>query len=102
MGYDTAMYKNMVNIDTKNNLKRSLILLSKNDRRKMFIVIIIHTLLALLDLLGVIIIGVIGALSIAGVASVTPNSKIQNFLSYVGLENNTFQNQIFFLLYPLL
>jgi ABC-type multidrug transport system fused ATPase/permease subunit len=97
MGYDAAMYKNTVNIYTKNNLKRSLMLLSKNDRRKIFIVIIIHTLLALLDLLGVIIIGVIGALSIAGVASVTPNSKIQNFLSYVELENNTFQNQIFFL-----
>ena len=69
-------------------ISRSMVLLNKKDRMKIFAVAVIQVLFGLLDLFSVIIIGLLGALSISGVKSQEPTARVQNFLEFLNWPQN--------------
>ncbi len=71
--------------------------LTRTERRKYSLVVIIQALLGFLDLFGVAIIGAIGAISIRGVNSQPTNSSIQRLLSLIGLADDSLQTQVIIL-----
>ena len=75
-------------------LFRSFAILPKDDQPKLIAVTILQMGLNLLDLIGVAIIGLIGALSVQGVQSSSPTGRIQSLLTYLHLENLSFQKQV--------
>ena len=78
---------------TASVLNRSFLILSKNDRKKVFIAVLIQVTISLLDLLGVAAIGLLGALSVIGIQSGTSNGKIESLLQAIHIENQTLQAQ---------
>ena len=68
--------------------------LSKNDQRKVLIVVILQVFLGFLDLLGVATVGVLGSLAIRGIQSSTAEGRVGQILGSLQMENLTFQNQI--------
>jgi len=72
-------------------LGRAFSILSRDDRRKVFAVVIIQILLGLLDLAGVAIFGVLGALAVTGVGSRAPGNRVSTFLETIGLSNFNLQ-----------
>jgi ATP-binding cassette, subfamily B, bacterial PglK len=68
--------------------------LNKNDRRKVFFVIILQIFSGLFDLLAIAIIGLLGSLAVSGVQSQDPDSEIIAILSYLKLSNFDFQSQV--------
>ena len=72
---------------------RSMLLLNKKDRVKIFAVAVIQIFFGLLDLVSVIIIGLLGALSISGVKSQEPTERAQSVLEFLNLSDETFQYQ---------
>jgi len=75
-------------------LGRAFSILSRDDRRKVFAVVIIQILLGLLDLAGVAIFGVLGALAVTGVGSRAPGNRVSTFLETIGLSNFNLQSQV--------
>ena len=73
---------------------RSSRLLSRNDQRKIFVVLIIQIGLGLLDLIAVAAVGILGALAVNGVQSRGPGDRVSNFLEFFGLASLSFQNQV--------
>lgn len=73
---------------------RSLRVLTRADKKKLFISASVQVFLSALDLAGVAIIGILGALSVNGVASLKPGSRIERFLSLVNLSDYSFQTQV--------
>jgi len=69
-------------------------ILSPTDKRKYWMVLIVQSLLGFLDLVGVAILGIIGALALRGVQAQAPNPHIVQFLEFIGLHNQSLQNQI--------
>ncbi len=76
---------------------KSAHLLPKRDRQKVVAVIILQISFGLLDLLGIAIIGMLGALTINGVQSQQPGNRVSAVLSFLNIENLSFQNQVFIL-----
>ena len=74
-------------------LGRSFYVLPKNDRRKLFAVVVFQIFLGLLDLAGVAIFGVLGALAVTGVGSRTPGNRVSAFLETLGLSGFNLQWQ---------
>jgi ATP-binding cassette, subfamily B, bacterial PglK len=74
-------------------LARSIAILSRQDKRKVLVVMAIQVFMSILDLIGVAIIGVLGALAVSGVQSQTPGNRVLGLLSFLGIENRTFQEQ---------
>jgi len=72
---------------------RSLKLISKRDRRKIWIVLFIQIGLGVLDLAGVAAVGILGALAVNGVASREPGNRMFAFLSALNLESQSLQTQ---------
>jgi len=68
-------------------------ILSSRDKKKLYFVSALQAGLSLLDLVGVTLIGLIGALTISGVRSQAPQGKVEQALTYLGLENFSFQSQ---------
>lgn len=73
---------------------RSLRVLTREDKNKLFISAFIQVILSGLDLAGVAIIGILGALSVNGVASLQPGSRIERFLSLINISDFSFQAQV--------
>ena len=73
---------------------RAAAILSNGDRRKIILVIVLQISFGFLDLLGVGLVGVIGALAIRGVQSQTPGDRVTVVLTFLHLENLTFQKQV--------
>jgi ABC-type multidrug transport system fused ATPase/permease subunit len=69
-------------------------LLSKNEKVKIFLVLVIQVLLSLLDLVGVIIIGILGSLTIAGVGNQQPGDRVFRILQFLHLSEKSFQYQV--------
>ena len=76
---------------------RSSRLLSRNDQRKIFVVLVIQIGLGLLDLIAVAAVGILGALAVNGVQSRGPGDRVSNVLDFLGLADLSFQNQVAFL-----
>ena len=88
------MVKRAFNAKYRNTIiGRAARLLSKSDRRKVFIVILIQIFLGALDLLGVALIGIVGALAVSGVQSRVPGDRVSSVLDFVGLSSFDFQTQ---------
>jgi ATP-binding cassette, subfamily B, bacterial PglK len=68
--------------------------LSRSDRRKLTLVTGVNSMLSVLDLIGVTLIGIIGALTVSGVSSRQPEGKVGEFLSFIGISEVKFQNQV--------
>ena len=75
-------------------ISRAAAILSNGDRRKIILVIVLQISFGFLDLLGVGLVGVIGALAIRGVQSQTPGDRVTVVLTFLHLENLTFQKQV--------
>ncbi len=78
----------------KTTIARSTRVLSRSDQRKIGLVIVLQVALGVLDLIGVAIIGVLGALSVSGVTSSQPGSRINQVLTFLQIENESFQTQV--------
>lgn len=68
-------------------------ILSRRDKRRLYLVSMLQAGLSLLDLIGVSLIGVIGALTINGVRSQSPSGRVGDLLEFLGLETYSFQTQ---------
>lgn len=85
---------NFMGVPLRNGpISRSIRILSRHDRRKILYITIIQTLMSLLDLLGVVAIGLLGAVSVSGIQSQPAGGQINSLLSFIGLQNSTFQTQ---------
>ena len=85
----------MKNNRFKNGIvSRSLGLLDKNDRVKLYFLIFFQITLGVLDLIGVAFVGVIGALAVTGISSGTPGERVSKILELIHLENFSFETQV--------
>ena len=75
-------------------LTRSLRVLTKKQKRNVFIVALIQSSLSILDLAGVAAIGLVGALAVTGVQSKIPGNRVGQALEFLHLENTTLQKQV--------
>jgi ABC-type multidrug transport system fused ATPase/permease subunit len=73
---------------------RSASVLTKRDKKKIFLVMLVQITLGLLDLIGVALIGVLGALAITGVKSASPIGKVEVILETIGIQGWTLQSQV--------
>ena len=67
-------------------IKKVLLLLDKKDRFKLFLVLVINTLLAFLDLFGVALIGVTSAILIRGLQGLAAGDQVMSFLELLNLD----------------
>ena len=61
-------------------IKKVLLLLDKKDRFRLFLVLVVNTLLAFLDLVGVALIGVATAVLIRGLQAQEAGNQVYRFL----------------------
>jgi len=80
-------------IDQNSVLVRSLKILPKSDRPKIFAAISLQICIGFLDLLGVAGIGVLGALAVTGIQSQVPGNRVNTVLELFGISNFNFQSQ---------
>jgi ABC-type branched-subunit amino acid transport system ATPase component len=74
--------------------RKSISLLSSQDKRKYYSVVILQSAISLLDLIGVGLVSIVVALSVTGVQSQEPSQRIFEILNFFGLESFTFQSQV--------
>ncbi len=67
-------------------IKKVLLLLDKRDRFRLFLVLIVNTMLAFLDLIGVALIGVASAILIRGLQAQQAGDQVSRFLDLLNLE----------------
>jgi ABC-type multidrug transport system fused ATPase/permease subunit len=67
-------------------IKKVLLLLEKKDRFKLFLVLIINSLLAFLDLIGVALIGITSAILIRGLQGLAAGDQVTRFLELLNLD----------------
>ena len=90
---------NLLSTETRNRmleksfLYRAIKVLSREDRFKVAMVVVIQSLSGLLDLAGVAIFGVLGALAISGLESGQPGNRVNAVLKLVGLQNSSLEYQ---------
>jgi ABC-type bacteriocin/lantibiotic exporter with double-glycine peptidase domain len=72
---------------------RSSRVLSRTDQRKTIAVALLQIGLGALDLMGVAAAGVLGALAVSGVQSSEPGNRVNAILTWLNLENASFQTQ---------
>lgn len=73
---------------------RSFGTLTRNERTRVYLVILIQITLGFLDLVGVAFVGLIGSLAVNGIQSRPPGTRIAKVLELIGLENYGFQSQV--------
>ena len=70
-----------------NQINKVLLLLSRSDRYKLVMVLIINTGLAFLDLIGVALIGVASAILIRGLQFQGAGNQVTRFIEFFNLSN---------------
>lgn len=78
----------------ENVLLRSMKILSRNDKKKIILVIGVQIFLGLLDLLAVMIVGILGALAVNGIQSRSPGDRVSSVLNFFGLADQSLQFQV--------
>ena len=73
------------------------LLLSKKDRKKLYLITIAQVLLSFLDLIGVIFIGALGALFVQGIESQRAGNRVTTLLKLFNLQMVSFRGQVAFL-----
>ena len=76
---------------------RSVDILDRSAKQKIFGVVIIQIAFGILDLIGVALVGVLGALAITGVSANAPGNRVASVLRFLHLENQDLQTQATFL-----
>ncbi len=88
------MTRNTVRVKwRKTTIARSLSVLTRNDQKKIILVILIQISLSILDLIGVTLIGLLGALTITGVQSQPTSGRVYSFLKLIQLDSMSLQSQ---------
>jgi ATP-binding cassette, subfamily B, bacterial PglK len=77
----------------KSIISRSIRVLSRSDRKKVFGVVVIQISFGLLDLAGVGLVGILGALAITGSQSKDPGNRVSEALELLNLDNQNLQTQ---------
>jgi len=78
-------------------MSRAMRVLDPPDRKKMFLLTLVQTLLGLLDLAGVVLLGLLGAISVGGEQPRDPNSQLYSILDSLNISDLEFQLQAAFL-----
>jgi ABC-type multidrug transport system fused ATPase/permease subunit len=78
-------------------LNACLRVLTKSDRTKYRLIVLIQASLGLLDLIGVALLGIVGALSISGVQSQPTGERVTKILNFLNLNSISFQLQVTYL-----
>ena len=68
--------------------------LANKDKKRLFFITILQTLLGILDLIGVLLIGLITAISLNGIRSLPPESNTRSLLIAFGVDSFSFQKQV--------
>ena len=79
---------------TQSTVGRSLRILPRSDRRRIYLVVLFQVLLGFLDLFAVALVGLIGVLASTGIRSTESGNNVQVVLSFLQLENMIFQQQV--------
>ena len=74
-------------------IARSLSVLTRQDQRRVILVVLFQISLSIFDLIGVALVGLLGSLAISGVQSQRPNGRISQFLEFLQLQNSNLQIQ---------
>lgn len=77
-----------------NTILKCARVLSKNEQRKIILVILVQLFLSILDLVGVAIVGILGALAVRGVQSQQPGDRVNKVLDLLGIKQFEFQTQM--------
>ena len=85
--------KNFIRAFSGSTIGRSLRILPKRDRARIFAIVFLQIGLGLMDLAGIALAGVLGGLAISGVASREPGNRVQGVLNSLQLEGFTLQQQ---------
>jgi len=81
-------------VSTLQVVHRSLLILSKTDRKKTFSVILVYLLLGLMDMGAVFLLGLVGSLSVSGVSTGQPGDRVRTVLEFVGISQYSLQQQV--------
>jgi ABC-type multidrug transport system fused ATPase/permease subunit len=87
-------FKSFQNKILPETLPRALKVLSKQQKIKIYAVVLIQSSLSILDLAGVAAVGLLGALAVTGVQSKAPGNRVNGILEILNLENATLQRQV--------
>lgn len=68
--------------------------LATKDKKRLFSITILQTLLGILDLVGVLLIGLIAVISLNGIRSLPPESNTRSLLIALRIDSFSFQNQV--------
>ena len=68
---------------------RSATVLTRNDQRKIAIVVLVQIFLSIMDLIGVALIGVLGAIAISGVGAQRSGSRILTLLEFLQIDQQS-------------
>lgn len=74
--------------------KRYSGLLSRRDKKKLTLILVLQIFVSFLDVIGIALIGVVGALTVTGIQSSRPVGKINDVIIFLNLEDNSFQSQV--------
>jgi ATP-binding cassette, subfamily B, bacterial PglK len=74
--------------------KRYSSLLSRPDKRKLSVILVLQILVSFMDVIGIALIGVLGALTVTGIQSSEPTGKIAQALEFLQLGDRSFQEQV--------
>jgi len=75
------------------NIKKATALISKEDKRKYWILTSVQSALSVVDLASVAVVGLIGSIAVNGISQVGPGEATQKWLTMFGLQNFSIQSQ---------
>jgi ABC-type multidrug transport system fused ATPase/permease subunit len=87
-------WENMIEVaSTFTVLKRASNLLSKRDKKKVGIVVVLQVFMGGIDLLAIALISILGSLAVSGISSQQPGSRVYSILEFLHLSETPFQRQ---------
>ncbi len=92
-GYNLVMPNRANRVSSIITIRRSLKLLSKNEQRRVLLVILLQIIFSILDLIAIAIVGILGSLAITGVGSRAPGNRVEMVLNFLNLQNQNLQIQ---------
>jgi len=87
------MKANLVHRILNSTIYSSTRILSRRDRKKIYLVALVQIVMGFVDLAGVAVIGILGALAVNGIQSKGPGERVASVLDLLGLADQTFQTQ---------
>ena len=75
-------------------MRVALSILSRNDRSKLAIVVVVQLFLGLFDLIGIALFGVLGALAVSGVESSAVGDRVGKVLTIINIQETSIQQQV--------